>query len=581
VTAGRRWLAAGGALALYATVVVRLTWPLGAHLTTHLPHTAWACLVDPPYMGWVLSYESRTLLTDPTSLPNAPIYHPTPNALFYGDTGFGLLPYFMPTFLAWGNPTLALNLAFLGCLVLTSWALYLLVVRWTGSHLAGLLSGLVPLTTYWTLWDFVPCAPSYSVLQYVPLIMLVAARPAERWRDVFWLVPLVALQCLTDVVYVATAVMAPLGVLAALRLARRATRAAGLRLLAALALVPVVLLPIYVGHATVRWANPNLAEQTPWKLEPLTRDLPWGPFRQGATAIPLAAFILIALGAMSCMLPRRDRATSTLRIAWMHGALWAASGFGAWRLVRFLYWEAPRVLSGRLVPLFSPIYEALRTPERVAATSLLGLAVLVVVAFAECARRLPSDGRWRWLGKTGWVALAAVCAAGMYANVGAPPDPILHRPPLPKTYPLVPVITDDSPLLPLIRSRPGPLLELPVWTADYVVPHVNAMYRAIYHQRRLLNGYSSYWPAEFPRRVELARQLPDHDALDTLRRETGVATILLHLSDVQLSEQRVAWVLAVARPEQSDLVLLGHDGADMLFEVRPAKAEPSSTVEKQ
>jgi len=61
----------------------------------------------------MLSHESRALAA-PSTLLDAGIYHPAPRTLFYSTLSAGLLPYFAPTFLLTGNPTLALDLAFLG-----------------------------------------------------------------------------------------------------------------------------------------------------------------------------------------------------------------------------------------------------------------------------------------------------------------------------------------------------------------------------------------------------------------------------------------------------------------------------------
>jgi 4-amino-4-deoxy-L-arabinose transferase-like glycosyltransferase len=87
-------------LVLYATLVAWLTWPLAAHLTSHLPNTQPACNFDTLHMAWALAWQSRALVSAPTTLPDANIYHPTPHALYYGETGFGALPYFLPVFLA-------------------------------------------------------------------------------------------------------------------------------------------------------------------------------------------------------------------------------------------------------------------------------------------------------------------------------------------------------------------------------------------------------------------------------------------------------------------------------------------------
>ena len=90
------------------------------------------------------------------------------------------------------------------------------------------------------------------------------------------------------------------------------------------------------------------------------------------------------------------------------------------------------------------------------------------------------------------------------------------------------------------------------------------MYRSIRHWRPLLNGYSSYYPAGFPERMELAYRLPDADALAALRRETGLRTIIVHLNDLQPTE-RARWL---TQPPPAGLQLVVSSWPDLLFAVR-------------
>ena len=107
-----------GVLLQYVALVVVLTWPLAQYASTHLPGRL--CSFDNLLVTWALAHESRALVSDPCALPHAGIYHPTPYALFYGETAFGALPYFLPAFLLTNNPTLAMNVTFLLCVTLTA-----------------------------------------------------------------------------------------------------------------------------------------------------------------------------------------------------------------------------------------------------------------------------------------------------------------------------------------------------------------------------------------------------------------------------------------------------------------------------
>jgi hypothetical protein len=187
---------------VYAAAVVWLTWPLAQHLGTHLPNTWVACRYDSLLIGWALAHQADALVSAPWTFGDGNIFHPAPHALFYGEPGFGALPWFMPAYLLTDNPTLALNVTFLLSVALTAWALHLVVHAWTGSHAGGLVAGWTFLSTPWVLWKWIPSAPNYAVLQYCPFIVLLAALPGLTVRRFALLLSLVILQGLVTI-YVA------------------------------------------------------------------------------------------------------------------------------------------------------------------------------------------------------------------------------------------------------------------------------------------------------------------------------------------------------------------------------------------
>src|SRR5262249_3921312 len=156
-------------------------------------------------------------------LADANIYYPARHAFFYGDAGFGALPYFMPTFLLTGNPALASNLTFLVSLALTATALHVVVQRWTASELAGLVAAWTFLTTRWVLWTWPASALNYAVLQYFPLIMYLTVSPVAGRGRTFVLLLLIVLQGLVTI-YMAVPILGGLGLIGAARMARRRTR---------------------------------------------------------------------------------------------------------------------------------------------------------------------------------------------------------------------------------------------------------------------------------------------------------------------------------------------------------------------
>ncbi len=55
----------------YLGLALALTWPLGAHVTTDLPHVAGTFESDLYYAGWALAWQTHALATAPATLPHA------------------------------------------------------------------------------------------------------------------------------------------------------------------------------------------------------------------------------------------------------------------------------------------------------------------------------------------------------------------------------------------------------------------------------------------------------------------------------------------------------------------------------
>jgi hypothetical protein len=576
------------ALPCYAAVVVWLTWPLATHLRTHLPDTWIACRFDLLQMTWALAYQTHALLTAPTTLADANIYHPAPHALFYGDPGFGALPWFLPTFVATGNPALASNLLFLGSIALTAWALHVVVARFTDSTAGGVVAAWTFLTTRWVLWTWGPAVPNYAVLVYLPFVIWLTATPRTDRRSLTALLALVILQGLTTI-YVLVPMLLWLGLVAAARTARATTRRAGLGLGAVVASAAVVLAVANVGFWIVRRENPSIITQSPWYTteQRSWTALPWGLLGPGGpTGVPLVVCVVIAAGAASALLRERGARRSP---AWTHATFWTVLGVWLSLTPTVRWFDRPVTLSPFVLSSWLAV---LRKPDRLGVVALLGLALLAGTAFAECARRVHARlGAWA----PGALLLPVVFAMYFQYTRGTGTPAALGVAPLPAAYPIV--ATPTLPLRDALEQSRGPLLELPsTWKlAGHQRPlqtaNASAMYRSIFHHHPILNGYDGYWPAGFPERMALADTLPDANALARLRADTGLALILVHADEIGSFERgmcleyaragvavpdcrrdigladRAAWLALARDGGRDDLRLLAREGDELLFGV--------------
>jgi hypothetical protein len=378
--------------------------------------------------------------------------------------------------------------------------------------------------------------------------------------------------------YLAFATCAPLSVLAAYRVVRSETRLAGLQLLTSLAAASVLSVPVYWGYVPMQRENPDLSLQTVYPNVWLWSVVPDDLFVSTApTALPALAWALVVVGILCCASSPTDADRARRREGWRHAALWAAVGallsVKPTVVVAGVPWTLPHIV-------LSPVFNALRAHRRIGVTALIACSVLAGLAFAEIAARLPD--RFAALGR---VTTAAVLVGLLLASYFRPihvPQTTFH--PL-WAYPTFVAPVGDATIDDRIAKASGALLELPVNPDSQ--SHVNAMYRSIGHRRPLLNGYSGYYPADFPARMELACRLPDPDALAALVRTTDIGSILVHVSALEDSRRvpgvppyecppvpdapgakAKAWQEAVRPGARSDLQIItaGRNG-DLLFRV--------------
>jgi len=102
---------------------------------------------------------------------------------------------------------------------------------------------------------------------------------------------------------------------------------------------------------------------------------------------------------------------------------------------------------------------------------------------------------------------------------------------------------------------------------EFAMRQGRAMVNSTFHWHPILNGYSSYFPARFASRLEIADELPGRDALAALIEETDLRFVLVHLDRLD-SGQRVRWDREMALGNSGDrpaLRLLASDDANLLF----------------
>ncbi|HSP92722.1 MAG TPA: hypothetical protein VLN08_17545, partial [Vicinamibacterales bacterium] len=205
---------AAGALAACLALAVLHTWPLAAGPASLSRHDNADAMLNEWIVAWVAHQAPRA----PLHLFDANIFHPEPRSLAFSEhmTLQGLMG--APVLWLGGSPLLAYNLLVIAGLALSAWAMWLLLVRWTGSHAAGAVAGTLVAFNAHTLTRLPHLQALH--LEFIPLVLLALDRllVERRLRDAILLGVACALQGLTSnylLVFTATAAVAVLAVRAA------------------------------------------------------------------------------------------------------------------------------------------------------------------------------------------------------------------------------------------------------------------------------------------------------------------------------------------------------------------------------
>ena len=570
-TSRRRWWAPHRRLPeiLAAAVLIALavwrTWPLAASLSHTVWGIPWLNFIHPDvYLTmWIVNWPVQALLSAPWELVNAPIFHPAHYAQGYTEHMVGVLPVTLPAYLFSRNPIFTHQFLLLMTFVLSAVTMAALIRFWTGSLLGAIVGGAV--------FAFAPWRFKYAqhiqllVTFYVPLAVLFSSRYLLRGRRRDLLAAGVALgsQALSSyaLVYPLFAALIPfwfvhwLGVRAPLRrLVGLALMAAAVTALLAVATIPQIAVRQFGMSDIMRYWNPS--ESAPLSGTALATWIDPGALQFPGyvpAALALAGIlvlgvpsrgslrlsgrvIVVSMMAFVAPLVVLSLGPSTEWLAWLWRVVPGLAQYRhAWRF-SLLSSFAVGVLAGGAVAVIDNAVRTWRSPVRLLAHAVVWVATLALVVHSEQRRH----------------ALTI---------------PLMRLRPVPPVYQwLTEQPHDASPAL----------LELPAGMAAprgkrYADPEY--VFWSLYHNVPLINGYAGYAPANYPLVLNLAAQLPSADALETLRRLTGVRWIVVHLRKLTPGERK-RWESA------ENLTPVMRFGDDLVLAVEPASENWQSSYQQ-
>jgi hypothetical protein len=198
-----------------------------------------------------------------------------------------------------------------------------------------------------------------------------------------------------------------------------------------------------------------------------------------------------------------------------------------------------------------------RVPARFALAVVFGLAVLASVGFMELLRVAE---RWHILRH--WLARAAVTAMAvsffsLEFNFTPPRLDAAMGP------------GNVAPVYRWLASQPpgSPTLELPITLDEEGAPEpyeaAQYVYASAYHWQPLVNGYSSYAPRVYEEMLQLALDLPSHQAVEALR-SRGLRYVILHTDNLP-ADKLIRWQ---PLPDQAGLRKVQEFGDTVVYEVQ-------------
>jgi hypothetical protein len=459
----------------------------------------------------------------------------------------GSVPFFGPTFLATGNPALALNVMILCGLVLSAFGTYWLTWRWTGSRAAAAFAGLV---VGFHDHHVRALGPNLQTTQYLPFVLLLLDRVLAGGgvRVALALTIAVTGQSLASYYYAYPTVLATGAALVAVQIlpSTRPRLRATLAVVGGLGVTACILAAVSVPYFRVAAGGTQTVYAVARLIDQIAPSRIGVLLLQGADRLGWATVVLAAVGVLAARAGAATRRRVVLLVVWVAVGYVLAAG----STLQVAGMELP--MPDRLLDRFGPGFAALRDRRRLFVVAPVALGVLAGLGIAAVAR-------WRRGGRLApALALAATVAVGLEMNLG--PCRLFALP----TGAQVPAIYRE-----LARREPGPVVEVPlgVTLRDLVSASVNTRYEyfSIFHWRPLVNGYASYWPPQLEVTAALARGLPDARALANLAACTSVRWVIVHL-DALAPPTRAAF-----EADPSGLRLAARFDGDLLYEVDPPR----------
>ncbi len=614
------------ALLGFCALSVAMTWPLPAHLSTHVVGAKWFydSMVNIQVLGSRVHY-ALGMSSSLKSVYDDYFCAPTPFSIANNEDHFALALLYAPFYLPSGDPLLAYNLLLLLCISLSGFCMYLLVRELSGSALAGVLSGVGYAFCPYIAFELGRL--QLVAAQWVPLFALFLHRSAKSGRllDLLGLGLAFALQvgsCLYYAVFLALyGTFAGTWLVLRHRPRPRATLL-NLSVAAALTALPVagMLYPYFRARQDFPLTrSENLATKYAGRIEDFTKVYSYNkllaPLRDDARGptepIAFPGFTLLLLASLALVMPvvgalkrgpRAARVAHLQTLALSAVGVLLAAGLSLWLsdlvpalavgLAALVLWRLRK--RERLLPPDTLLYLGMAvlgvllflgpTPFAVHGEPMTGpyeylyrhvpgldgmryvsrFQILIMLALAVLA----GFGAARLLGGAGRLRLLwfPVLLAAMLLELRNAPIP-LNR--LPSRAKLPPVYAWLQ-----AHRGPEPIANIPSYTLGYYGARND--YLSLFHRRRTIDGKSSWMPPVTYAYIYESRRFP-RSTLTNLLQALGAKFLVVHTREYR-SAGRAARIRSWLDKRPEDYrARFGADG-DYVYEILPPRDSSMSLL---
>jgi hypothetical protein len=480
------------------------TWPL----VTAPAHLSRNNNADTILNEWTVAWVAHQIVRDPVHLFDANIFYPDRRTLAMSENL--IAPALMGAPLLWlgASPVLTYNLLLMLGFALTGWTTFIVVSKWTGDRLAGLVAGSLLAFNAHSLTRLPHLQAIHA--EFIPLAIYALdglvrqRRVRDAWLLALWFV-LNGMTSIYLMVFLIVCLTAALAVRTEIWSSRDTLKAVTSRLalagaIASIALLPV-LLPYYRIHTEqglVRPLDEVAYYSAGWRDYLLTGGrLHWSLWahRIGDATALFPGVTALALGVL----------TLVTGIAWRDRRARMCLAIGvAGVLLSF----------GPAMPGYATLYEtfppmqALRASARFGWLALLSLALLAGFAVAHLNAR--------WAARRP-LAVAVSLVILILVNLEALRAPVGYTPfdRIPDTYTR------------LAAEPPGAVIELPIFSPLHFARNAGYLLNSTAHWKPLVNGYSGFVAPQYGERAGRFAAFPKPEALAALR-SAGVRYAVVH-----------------------------------------------------